>query len=167
MAGGIVLGVLALIGIGGFYYMQQSFKATEGITSIAEELRGQQGEPKVEKLSKDPTISGEYNMEEAQLQKYLHHMTHQKVEAEEKWGSVKMTPENIESLLAIAETNQDKYKYGEYYSMVLKEWRAGIFENSVDVHNFIWQQQGGTVGHATGLLEKAEEQAYIEERFSD
>ncbi|WKA55856.1 DUF6241 domain-containing protein [Planococcus shixiaomingii] len=167
LASGLILGLIALIGGGGYYYIQQSFEKSEGITSIAEDLSEQQEEPKIEELSEEPKVSSEVEMKEAQVQEYFHHMTHQKVEADKKWGAVKMTPENIESLLVIVKANQDKYEHGEYYRTILEEWQAGNFENAVSVHNFVWQLKGGTVGRATGLLDEAEERAFIEERFKD
>lgn len=163
IASSVIVGVIALIGIGGFYYM----KEPEGVTSIAEDLSEKQEEPKVKALSKESKVSGEAGMEEAQVQEYLHHMTHQKVVADEKWGAVKVTPENIESLLEIVKANQDMYEYGEYYATVLEEWKTGNFDNAVDVHNFVWKLRGGTIGRATGLLDKNEEQIFIEERFTD
>lgn len=163
IASSVIVGVIALIGIGGFYYM----KKPEGVTSIAEDLSEKQKEPKVKAQSEEPKVSGEAGMEEAQVQEYLHHMTHQKVEADEKWGAVKVTPENIESLLEIVTANQDMYEHGEYYVTVLEQWKTGDFNNAVDVHNFVWKLKGGTIGHATRLLNKAEEQIFIEERFAE
>ncbi|TWT24235.1 DUF6241 domain-containing protein [Planomicrobium sp. CPCC 101110] len=170
LASGAILGIIALIGFGGYLYIQQSFSKTaeEEITIAAQGITEQEGEPEVEEVSKEPIEGGNKgDMDEKRIQKYLHLMTHQKVEAKEKWGAVEMTPENIENLLTIVESNQGRYENAAYYIEVLTQWQKGDFANAVEVHNYIWQLNGGTVGRATGLLDAAEEQIYIKKNFKD
>lgn len=165
----IVLGIAALIGAGAYYYFQQSPSKSDEIADIAQEIKERNGRPAAE--AEEPAGKAENtlapDMEETQLQIYLHHMTHQKVKADKKWGAVEMTSQNIEDLLVIVNANAKLYEHGEYYQAVLKKWQAGDFSNSVEVHNFIWNLQGGTVGRATGLLDEQEEQAYIEKNFGE
>lgn len=170
LASGVILGILALIGVGGYFFIQQSFSETaeEEITAAAQEITERQDEPKAEEASeKSDAGSSEAEMEEKQIQKYLHLMTHQKVEAKDKWGAVEMTPENIGNLLTIIETNERYYEHAEYYTEVLTQWQKGDFSNAVEVHNYIWQLNGGTIGRATGLMNAKEEQAYIGKHFKD
>ncbi|TWT05905.1 DUF6241 domain-containing protein [Planomicrobium sp. CPCC 101079] len=170
LAGGAILGIIALIGSGGYFYIQQSFSksAEEEITAAAQVITDREVETEVEEVSKESNAGGsEEDMDEKRIQKYVHLMTHQKVEAKEKWGAVEITPENIENLLTIVEMNQDQYEHAEYYKEVLTQWQKGDFSNAVEVHNYIWQLNGGTVGRATGLLDEAEEQAYIKKHFKD
>ncbi|WP_416826451.1 DUF6241 domain-containing protein [Ectobacillus polymachus] len=44
-------------------------------------------------------------------------------------------------------------------------WKKGDFSNSVDVHNKIWNWQGGNIGAATRLLTADEENRFIAENF--
>lgn len=167
--GVIVLGIAALIGAAAYYYFQQSPSKSEEIAEIAEKIKERDETPAVE-AEEPPAKSANAalpDMEETQVQTYLHHMTHQKVKADKKWGAVEMTPQNIGDLLVIVNANAKLYEHGQYYQTVLKEWQTGDFSNSVEVHNFIWNLQGGTVGRATGLLDEQEEQAYVEKNFSE
>lgn len=165
----IVLGIAALIGAAAYYHFQQSSSKSDEIADIAEKIKERDETPAVE--AEEPAAksanAASPDMEETQVQIYLHHMTHQKVKADKKWGAVEMTPQKIEDLLVIVNANAKLYEHGEYYQAVLKEWQAGDFSNSVEVHNFIWNLQGGTVGRATRLLDEQEEQAYVEKNFSE
>lgn len=145
---------ILLVGVGGYLLIEQGApKDRQAETSEAIE----QPEQVIV-----PGFSNEMN--EAQLQFYLHEMTHSKVYAEDKWGkSRQMSPENIESLLTIVEAN--KYMEKSFYRNTLEEWREGNFSNAVDVHNTIWNWHNGTIGEATRLMTDEEEQAFIERNF--
>lgn len=94
---------------------------------------------------------------------YIHGMSHQKVVAEKKWGFYEIHPERIEWLLqGLNEDNQ--LNSAEQYEDILKRWKNEDFSQVDKDHNTIWNLQGGTVGKATGILEQAEEQAYIEKQ---
>lgn len=168
LASGSILAVIALIGVGGYFFIQQSFAKTdeEEITAAAQNIVQEKDEPKVEEVSDhSDASSNEPEMDEKRIQKYLHLMTHQKVAAKDKWGAIEMTPKNIENLMAIIKTNEGYYKYADYYLEVLSRWQKGDFTNAVEVHNYIWELNGGTVGRATGLLDAEEEQAFISKHF--
>ncbi|MBM7552221.1 DUF6241 domain-containing protein [Thalassobacillus pellis] len=104
---------------------------------------------------------------ETEFQSMIHHLTHQKVEADEKWGKLQITPERIDKMLAIltAVEGTETYEFEDVYRDILKPWDEGNFDNAVNAHNRIWQLQGGTIGKATGLLSEAEEQEYIEKNY--
>lgn len=92
--------------------------------------------------------------------KYIHGMSHQKVEADEKWGFYEMTEERIKWLLnALDEIDVN---HEETYRDILERWSKGDFSQVASDHNQIWRLQGGTIGRATGKLSAEEEQEYLE-----
>ncbi|WP_108671890.1 DUF6241 domain-containing protein [Peribacillus acanthi] len=105
------------------------------------------------------------NMEEFEVQIAMHHMSHQKVEADKKWGALQITPERIERLLEVVTTNQKGYDHSQIYMAILNRWNDGDFSRVDKDHNEIWLLQGGTIGKATGILSDEKEQQYIEENF--
>lgn len=143
----VILGVIAAIGIGAYFYIQNEFADGDELTKIAEEIN--ERETPLPFANEEEV---ELDMTETEVQIYIHHMTHQHVEAQPKWGEVVTTPQNIENLLTIVQANQDAYEYSDFYIDVLEKWEQGDFSNSVEVHNTIWNWHGGTIGRATSLL---------------
>lgn len=105
------------------------------------------------------------DMNEYALQDAIHQMSHQKVEADKKWGAIHITPELIERLLVVVETNSSEYRHADTYLDILQRWENGDFSKADKDHNKIWDLQNGTVGKATGLLTASEEQKFIERHF--
>ena len=101
---------------------------------------------------------------EAEFMRNLHYMTHQKVYANEKWGSLEITGERIETMLKALD--EEDYENESFYREALNEWSKGNFNNAVEVHNKIWSMQGGTIGKAKRLLSEREEKAYREANFN-
>ncbi|MED3660551.1 DUF6241 domain-containing protein [Ureibacillus sp. FSL K6-8385] len=106
------------------------------------------------------STSDDYTMPEEVFMQTMHEMTHQKVKADTKWGFTPMTEEQIDKMLTILEYND--YEHEEFYREALTAWKNGDFSNAVKVHNKIWKWQGGTIGKATGLLSREEEEEYLE-----
>ncbi|WP_409253042.1 DUF6241 domain-containing protein [Bacillus sp. SCS-153A] len=102
-------------------------------------------------------------LSEEDLQQKIHDMSHQKVKATPKWGSLEITPERIDHLINVVE--QGNYKQSHVYLDILYGWKEGDFSEADEDHNTIWRLQGGTIGKATGVLSVAEEQKYIEKHF--
>jgi hypothetical protein len=98
-------------------------------------------------------------LSEVLMQQYIHAMSHQKVQAKEKWSYFKITDERIDFLLSQLEIN--KYEHEETYKGILTSWKDGDFSKAVSDHNKIWRLQDGTVGKASGLLSPKAEEAYI------
>jgi hypothetical protein len=48
-------------------------------------------------------------MSEYAVQDAIHALSHQKVEAEEKWSHMRITPERIGRLIEVVEVNKDEY----------------------------------------------------------
>ncbi|WJH37103.1 DUF6241 domain-containing protein [Paenibacillus sp. CC-CFT747] len=95
----------------------------------------------------------------------LHHMTHQKVKADDKWLSVEMTPEHIKEAREIVEKFGKDWEKGNDFLEIVKRWEAGGFSQVDKDHNYFWTLEGGTVGEATGILSSEEEKAFIEKNF--
>lgn len=90
----------------------------------------------------------------------IHYMTHQKIYATAKWGSLEITDERIDSMLETLDKTD--FVDEEFYRETLDAWKSGDFSNAVEVHNYIWEQKDGNIGQAQRLLTEEEEQAYIE-----
>jgi len=90
-------------------------------------------------------------------------MTHQKIYATEKWGSLEITAERIDEMLETLENTE--FENAEFYREALTAWDEGDFSNAVYVHNEIWGIQGGTIGKALRLLTSEKEQEFIEDNF--
>lgn len=103
------------------------------------------------------------DMGEAGVQDAIHHMSHQKVYADVKWGRLEITDERIDRLIEVVETND--YRHGSLYLDILRRWEAGDFSKAVEDHNSIWRLQGGTIGEAQRLYTPEEEEAYIQAKF--
>ncbi|KSU60409.1 hypothetical protein AS034_16340 [[Bacillus] enclensis] len=101
-------------------------------------------------------------LKETHMQQYIHAMSHQKVQAKEKWSFFEITGERIDFLLGQLETN--KYEHEDLYRGILKNWKEGDFSNAVKDHNAIWRLQEGTVGIATGLLNPEAEEAFLQKQ---
>lgn len=173
---GIILGsVLALTSLGVYIVVvsldknqlgdngagQESMAEDTGQTASTEVKGGgnkqSEGNPFGEKV-KTP-------LNEVLMQQYIHAMSHQKVQAKEKWSYYKITDERIDFLLSQLEINQ--YDYEETYKGILTNWKDGDFSNAVSDHNKIWRIQEGTIGKATGLLSPKAEEAYISEQTKE
>ncbi|MFC3419922.1 DUF6241 domain-containing protein [Salinicoccus hispanicus] len=100
---------------------------------------------------------------ERQFADSLHHMTHQKIRASEKWGHLEITDERLEQKYETAK-NSD-YAYRDFYMETLEAWMDGDFSNAVEVHNVIWNERNGSVGRAIRLLTPEEEMKYKIEHF--
>ena len=95
---------------------------------------------------------------ERQFADSIHHMTHQKVRAQQKWGHLEITDERIKQKYETAKKSD--YEYREFYMVALEDWMEGDFSNAVQVHNTIWNEQDGTIGKARGLMSPEEEMDY-------
>lgn len=101
--------------------------------------------------------------DERKVQNMIHQMTHQKVEADQKWSSIEMTDERVNTLLSVVEEND--YDHGDVYKEILTRWAKGDFSQIVEDHNTIWSLQDGNVGKATGKLSASQEQRFINKYF--
>jgi hypothetical protein len=93
----------------------------------------------------------------------LHEMTHQKVEAEEKWGNVPMHPKTIDRVYQII--NNSNFERKHHLLEIVGKWRMGDFSSADIDHNYFWTIKHGTVGKAVGLFTIEEEIEYIKKHF--
>jgi hypothetical protein len=106
------------------------------------------------------------NMSDSQLIQEVHGMTHQKVKAEQKWGSSQITKDKVLKLYDVVKNKDFKDPNAKDMLLeILKPWTRGDFSNAVSAHNKIWEYQNGTVGKATRLLTASEEKEYIKKNF--
>ncbi|WP_226038060.1 DUF6241 domain-containing protein [Aquibacillus saliphilus] len=103
-------------------------------------------------------------MSENSILQEVHKMTHQKVLADKKWGTVEITKERVEKLYTVVK-NRDDLEHDALLLDSLSPWVEGDFDNAVEVHNRIWTIQNGSVGKASRLLTPEEEQEYIKKNF--
>jgi Family of unknown function (DUF6241) len=101
-------------------------------------------------------------LSEKLVQQYIHAMSHQKVQAEEKWSFFKITDERIDFLLNQLEVN--KYEHEDLYASILNSWKDGDFSEAVKHHNAVWRLQDGTIGIATGILSAEAEEAFLQKQ---
>ncbi|MGK7376955.1 DUF6241 domain-containing protein [Planococcus sp. 1R117A] len=158
----ISFAVIALFAAGSYWFIQRE-AAKGGEPEVTADIKN----PEAQKIMDDLEIADTKipeEMNEARLQFYLHEMTHSKVYAEDKWGAARPTTQSdIEKLLAIVEASDFSEK--AFYRNTLQDWQKGDFSNAVDVHNTIWHWHNGSIGKATRLMTKEEEQAYIRTNF--
>ncbi|WP_053329769.1 DUF6241 domain-containing protein, partial [Bacillus cereus] len=91
----------------------------------------------------------------------MHKMTHQKVAATEKWGTIFIDPIKVKKLKTIVEHSN----YGNKNKLleILNFWYEGDFSQAVEDHNFLWSLEGGENGKAYRLLTPEEEQEYVKQ----
>ncbi len=163
---GITIAIV-LISAAVFYFVVSGTTSEgnmENTTTTEERFQGVEADTKEESDERvEINEDGEGIPSEYDFQNELHYMTHQKVQARKKWGSIQITEVRLEEMIQIAE--ESNYLNRDFYLEVLNEWKNGDFTNAVDVHNQIWNERNGTVGKATGLMSESEEQRYIENNF--
>jgi hypothetical protein len=101
-------------------------------------------------------------LKETYIQQYIHAMSHQKVQAKEKWSFFEITEGRINFLLKQLDVN--KYENESLYREILTSWKEGDFSNAVSHHNSIWRLQDGTIGKAIALLGPEDEEAFLQEQ---
>lgn len=102
-------------------------------------------------------------MTDNQFRDYIHKMSHQKVIADSKWGFYEISKERITWLLEALENEKVKNALSNYdaYHDILTRWNKDDFSFVDKDHNTVWILQGGTIGVATGILSKEDEEDYI------
>ena len=110
----------------------------------------------------DEWKSGDEPFVDNLVQEVIQQMTHQKIIADEKQGSIMVTPERIETLLQMVEENEDVFEHSEKYVDILNRWQQGDFTSVVNDHNDMWWIQGAKKDSiATGIATKEQESNYI------
>jgi len=109
------------------------------------------------------------NDSEEKLIKIIHMMSHQKIEAANKWGGVPMTETTISQVKNFLNNHGTDFDHYDKYIEIINKWEKGNFEESVEDHNFVWELEGGINGYgeAFGLLDNFDESIYIKESFGE
>jgi hypothetical protein len=95
----------------------------------------------------------------------MHHMTHQKVKASDKWKSIQMTPTRVRLVREIIEQKGKEWKNRDELLKIAKKWEAGDFSKIDEDHNFFWNLEDGSIGKATGILSPIEEEKFVSDTF--
>lgn len=105
-----------------------------------------------------------YGKTESNAIRVMHLMTHQKIQADEKWGAAPMTPITTARLV---ETLEKHPEYDPELLRVAKMWAANDFSEIDAQHNYLNTLLQGTVdeGHATGIATLEEEKEFVLKYF--
>ncbi len=164
--------LIAMIGAAYFFLNKGEFfgiKEANGKPVTDPKLEAE-AKAEIKKGFETPTPKGEMpdyeNMSDQQLIKEVHGMTHQKVAAEQKWGSSEITKDKVLKLYdAVKNRNFADDGVKEMLLDILEPWTRGDFSNAVTAHNEIWSYLHGSIGKATRLLTAEEEKEYIQQNF--
>lgn len=158
---------IVLAGAVGFY-TYDNLTSQDPVTVKETTVTNNDSEEVIEiKEEKAEPVEDEFpmDMSEEAIKKAIHGMSHQKVEAEDKWGFIPLTAERVNRLIAVVEKNKGSYQNSDLYLDILNRWKDNDFSRADSDHNAIWNLQGGTIGKASGVLSVEEEKAFIEEHF--
>jgi hypothetical protein len=100
---------------------------------------------------------------EDQVMGVMHKMTHQKVRAERKFGAIPMVEDTVNQVYDIVSNSNFAKK--EKMLEIADKWKKGWFDKINSDHNFLWEQQEGSVGKAYGVLSSAEEKEFVRKNF--
>jgi Family of unknown function (DUF6241) len=174
---GILGSVLLLTGLGVYIAVGSLDRPNEGVSSSETASESEDGEGSEAVTGEEgdggesPDVAGSINPFEAKVktplsenlvQQYIHAMSHQKVQAKEKWSFFKITDERIDFLFNQLEIN--KYEHENLYESILKSWKEGDFSEADIHHNRVWKLQEGTIGEATGVLSPEAEETYLQKQ---
>ena len=95
----------------------------------------------------------------------MHEMTHQKVQAGEKEGSILMNEKNVSKLIAILEQSNFKNKDG--MMEIASKWKDKNFDKIDEDHNYFWKLQDGIKGRSQWKLTVEEEQTFILQNYGE
>jgi hypothetical protein len=165
----LIIVVLPLIIIMLVYYIAAVEPESDGVLKLINPLTEEEEQGVQMNFQESITTieeDFEFDMSESAVQNAIHHMSHQKVEADKKWGVLPLSEERVDRLLEVVQHNRNEYKHGSLYEEILLKWQNKNFTAVDDDHNAIWELQDGSIGRATGILSPKEEQAFIKENFS-
>lgn len=180
-----VLGIViltALLSISGTFLIMKKNYENENSKSAESEMDNGQSSSKVNNQKElESTVDTNFGWENATyskkidewksgdepfidnlMQEVIQQMSHQKIIADEKESSIMITPERIEILLHMVESNKDRYEHSDKYLEILNRWKQDDFSSVDQDHNDMWYLQGTKQGGlATGIATKEQEKDYI------
>ncbi|MED0961977.1 PRK06770 family protein [Bacillus paramycoides] len=102
---------------------------------------------------------------EEEVMTAMHHMSHQKVIAQKKWGVIPMSRKNAEKVRDIL--NSSNFEKKSELLEIAERWVKGDYSQIQYDHNYFWKAQGGTVGRATGVLDLKSEKEFVSNNFGE
>ncbi|HDR4896058.1 hypothetical protein CN961_02035 [Bacillus thuringiensis] len=105
------------------------------------------------------------NSTEREVITAMHHMTHQKVVAERKSGSIPMIQNNAKKLKEII--NKSSFAKKNELLAIADRWVKKDFSKIVEDHNYFSDAQEDSVCKATRAMDALEEQHYILTTFGE
>lgn len=82
--------------------------------------------------------------------KLIHSLANTLIKAEYKWQCTEVTPETITVALECVELIKDDYDR-MHLRNGLSKWVKGDFSNAVEIHNYVWEMLGGSIGKAEDI----------------
>lgn len=147
-------------------------KSADKKTSAEVETSEYKEAPKEEEESITAQIDGVFmnlpiteSSSEEEVLTAMHHMSHQKVIAQKKWGVIPMSRKNAEKVRDIL--NNSNFEKKAELLAIAERWVKGDYSQIVLDHNYFWSTQGGTVGKATGVLDLASEKEFVSNNFGE
>lgn len=113
----------------------------------------------------DEWKSEERPFHENLVREVIQQMSHQKVIADQKEGSIMITQERIETLIKMVEENKNGYETADQYLSILTRWKEENFNLVDNDHNEIWRLQERWEGRATGIASEEQEKDYLVKMF--
>jgi hypothetical protein len=165
---GPIIGILACI-VGVYFYLSNDSGMKLNLKKN-DPVAAKEAQSKIDKGFAAPVsrkVTDKYEtMSEGELIQEVHNMTHQKVEADKKWGSSEITADKVQKLFEVIQSKDFKKSSNKQMLLgILEPWTRQDFSKAVSAHNKIWSSQNGNIGKATRLLTPQEELDYIEEEF--
>lgn len=161
-----------MIGAAYFFINKGNFGGVKNTTSHVTVSKSEEAaaQKEIKKDFESSTPKGKMpdyeTMSENALIQEVHGMTHQKVKAEQKWGSSLITKDKVLKLYSVVKSRDFKDQNAKEMLLgILEPWTRGDFSNAVSAHNKIWEYEDGTIGKATRLLTASEEKEYIKHTF--
>lgn len=74
-----------------------------------------------------------------------------------------MMPETVQPVLETIQASS--FDHREELQNIAEKWKKEDFSSIDKDHNYFWTLQGGTVGEAYGIMNKEEEEAFIQNNF--
>ena len=116
----------------------------------------------------DEWKSGDRTFDDYLVAEVMEQMTHQKIIADIKVGSVMLTPERVETLMQIVKENEIYFNNSEKYSEILNRWKNDDFTTINNDYVFLRTVRGKeTPDSEIGIATKEEELAFITENFGE
>ncbi|MBY7144754.1 hypothetical protein KFZ56_17175 [Virgibacillus sp. NKC19-3] len=158
------LGIVSTLGVA-LYFISSSAIVSEGSIDEKQVQPVKHNASNNEKKEENPF--GGYiqqkDLTDKNFNDYIHYMSHQKIDADSKWGFYQITDERIDWLLEGLAKTLVNLEEEEKFKTILERWKEDDFSQIDKDHNLVYESRGEpTTGKATGILSETEERKYIQ-----